>query len=287
MTQITENAFFNPARFGMLLNLHWMENRKKYLLGLLAIGGLIFAWYAFMLTMDDRDPFSFFVQFTTYYCGLYFVGCLYASTLFSPLGSKAYGIHFLSVPASHFEKLLCAILFGVFLFFIAYTLIFYVVDIPMVHLANRVNLQRHGLLPGNKEGVGTMEVYNMFTENGLPVPEIHYHIFSLGFFAVQSTFILGSVYFIRYGFIKTIVSVLFFFSLEVIFYVKGVMDHVVPEGWHQDGPLRWMKNNTTPETGSIILLPHWFEITLIILLQFGLPFVFWFITYFRLKEKEL
>ncbi len=125
------NQVFSFSRWWKLVTLHWIVNCKRYLLALLAIAGLLAAWFGFVIAMNRQGELFLFFQFAAYFVGLFFVGCFYASTLFSDLNSKPEGINYLSVPASHLEKLCCAIFFGVLLFFVAFTLIFYLVDIPM------------------------------------------------------------------------------------------------------------------------------------------------------------
>ncbi len=39
-----------------------------------------------------------------------------------------------------------------------------------------------------------------------------------GYFAIQSGFVLGSVWFARYSFIKSIVAILLFILIEMLFY---------------------------------------------------------------------
>lgn len=265
---------------------HWGENRKRYLLAILAIGGLLAAWYGFILTMDKRNPLGTGYQFSAYYCGLYFTGCLYASTIFSELSHKPQGINYLSVPASHLEKLCCAIFYCVILFFIVFTLIFYLVDIPMVQLANRIILQDHPAWLGPSKGIGPVRVLNIFSDPGLPVPDRDYNLFLLGYFAIQAAFILGSVYFTRYSFIKTTVSLLFLWMVSMLFIFK-ITAGIIPDGWGRSDLLQWQQYNITRGQTKLIRLPLWIESTLIFLLQYSLPIIFWFITYFRLKEKEV
>jgi hypothetical protein len=279
------NQTFDFSRWWMLVTMHWAENRKRYLLAMLAIGGLITAWYCFLLAIDKFGPLNLFLQYVTYYCGLFFVGCLYASTLFSELGSKAQGIHYLSVPASHLEKLLCGIFFGVVLFFLVYTLIFYIVDIPLVKVANRIILKEHQYWPGTMQPIDKVEVLSLFDNKWAPLPDRLYHLFLLGYFAVQSAFLLGSVYFARYSFVKTIISILLFWLLFLLFATK-VEDHL-PEGWHTYNMVQWNDYKNSTVQLRLVRLPLWVESSLIFLIQYSVPFIFWFIAYFRLKEKEV
>lgn len=263
------------------MQLHWVENRKRYLLGLLAIGGLLAAWYGFLLTMDKFRPLDMIFQFSAYFVGIYFVGCLLASTTFSVLGNKQQGIGYLVLPASHLEKLICALLFHVVLFFAAFTLIFYIVDIPMTHLGQQlIREQTRDGLP-----VYVPPVYNVFTAEGGPIPERVNHLFLIGFFAIQSAFVLGSVYFRRAAFIKTTIAVLLFGLVLMLFGTK--IERMLPHGWRMRGLFEWERYDDIANGETRIYISFWIETILLNLLRFGLPVLFWVITYFRLKEKEV
>ena len=156
------NQTFDLSRWLRLVGADWTEKRKRYLLALLAMGGMLIAWSAFLLSTDKFGPLNLFLQYTAYYCGLYIIGCFYASTIFSQLGNKSQAIPYLAIPASHLEKLLCGILFGVVLFFLAYTCIFYIVDIPMVSMANKIiAVLKHPPLASTLRQHGSFEIRRM------------------------------------------------------------------------------------------------------------------------------
>jgi hypothetical protein len=280
------NQFFSYPRWRGLVAMHWAENRKRYGLSLLAMAGLLTAWYGFILATDHIDPLNIFFQYSAYFVGLYLTGCLYASSLFSQLSVKRDAIGFLSLPASHFEKLLCALFFGTLLFFVCFTLIFYLVNIPMVGLANRIIATWPRNFPFSTQRVPALAVYNIFSDRAGAQAEVEMHIFLYGFFAIQSVFLLGSVYFTRYAFIKTVVictlSVLLFTVLE-----KELLNNSMPATWQND-LLEWNKHDPafSPVKASV-RLPAGMEPVIIGLIRCGLPLFFWFVTLQRLKEKEV
>lgn len=282
--QFAMNQVFSIKRWGMLVGLHWQENRKRYLLAVYAMLGLLLVWYSFVIIMDRFDPMAGFMQYTTYYAGLFFVGCLYSSTIFSDLGDKAQGIAYLSIPVSALERLLCGLLFCTVAFFIVYNLIFYVVDIPMVHLANRLIEQQHRVW---SEGypVDRSTVFNVFRGLDNNFDDQHHHIFLIAYFCIQSTYILGSVYFSRYAFIKTTVAVFLLILLFVIIQSRVIVPSL-PKGWHPRDFTDWERNSGTPLV-QVIRLPPVLSATLGALLKYGVPLTLWVATYFRLKEKEV
>jgi hypothetical protein len=226
-----------------------------------------------------------FMQFASYMIGLYLVGCLFASMLFADLGTKKEALPWLSLPASHLEKLLCAILYGVVLFFIAYTLVFYIVDILMVQWSNTLLYRHPRNWPGSNTPILPVAVYNIFTADGSPIPEKENHLFSSLYFTIQALFLLGSVYFTRYSFIKTVIAVLIF-VLAYTALEHGVIYPMLPKDWNNSF-LSWSRPSyDAGPPGNEVRLPGNAELLLSRLGLFGMPLFFWFVTYIRLKEKE-
>lgn len=275
------NSAFDFNRWLLYIGKHWNENKKKYLLSLGAIAGLLVLWCSFIMLINPRQPLKPDMQAITYYVGLILTGCLFASMMFSNLNEGATGIHFLLVPVSALEKLLCALLFSAVLFFISYTLIFYVVDFSMVKISNSIietAAKRDHIL------AKTQEIINVFQtprEQG----DNFYIFFLIFFFGVQSAFLLGSVYFVKFNFIKTTVSVLVIF-VAFMFLVHKLMHLFMPPGnfYEPFSVYRvWQPDNTQ----VAVLLPVWISNILLFLFKYTLAPVFWVATYFRLKEKEV
>jgi hypothetical protein len=130
------NASFNLNRWLLYITKHWNENKRRYLLSLGALAGLLVLWFSFLMIVNPENAVNVTIQFITYYVGMFLTGCLFASLIFNDLSDAPKAIQFLLVPVSHLEKLLTALLFGVILFFICYTAIYYLIDIPMVKLWN-------------------------------------------------------------------------------------------------------------------------------------------------------
>jgi len=285
MNPTQSNQLFSFSRWRLLVAKHWVEHGRRYLLSLVAIGGLIAVWDAFLITTSEYAPLEPFMQFATYMIGLFFVGCLFASMLFGELGTKKEALPWLSLPASHLEKLLCAILYGVVLFYLAYTLVFYMVDIIMVQLSNNRIESHPQYWPGSTVRVLPVTVYNIFTAAGSPIPEKEYHEFTSLYFTVQAVFLLGSVYFTRFSFIKTVVAVLLF-ALVFTAIQRGIVYPLLPKGWLNNflSWTEWAYEAGPPNRE--LRLPYNLEAFFIALSRFGLPLFFWFVTYLRLKEKE-
>jgi hypothetical protein len=167
----------------------------------------------------------------------------------------------------------------VVLFFVGFNLVFYLVDIPMVHLSNRLSEYYHRSSPH------AAIVFNAFTAEGGPPMESNFHVFLFGYFTIQSAFILGSVYFARYAFLKTVIAVLLFLLALVLFISNG-LPILHPPGW-EAGLLSWWERVSPADEGRTVRLPASARELLTCLMRYGLPLILWFIAYVRLKEKEV
>ena len=277
------NPYFSLYRLRRLLALHWADNRKRYLLALPALIGLLAIWQGFLLSMNNYDPLNENLQIVTYYTGLYIVGSLYGSTVFAQFGSKAQGIAWLGIPASAIEKLLCGWLFSVVLFFLFYNVVFYFVDIPMVSLSNQLIEKQHRMWsPGYPVAPDT--VFNIFGASYNDFEHDPHHLLLFFYFMLQSVFILGSVYFERFSFIKTAIAVAVFIAIFMVVETR-VVNPALPNGWERD-PFDWITSPGTIRVKAVRLSPL-ISAPLGYLLLFGTPLVFWITTYFRLKEKQV
>lgn len=276
------NQSFSINRWGLLMGKHWSENRKKYTLGIIAMAALMILWYGFMMIVGpgvDED-----IQGPTYFVGLFVIGCIYASLLFADLADRPKGISYLSVPASHLEKVVCNLFFGVVIFFLVYLAIFYIVTPPMLALSNAVREAKFKT-GGNNYPFVKSQLVNVF-HFGKGNGEDMFYMLHLVFFAVQSTFILGSVYFARFSFIKTVIAVLLAWLFLFLFVAK-VLVPIMPDGSYFNGLTNWSLQNDGSMPNKVIMLPNWVESTVNFLFKFAFAPLFWVVTYFRLKEKEI
>lgn len=274
------NSYFNLNRWLLYIGKHWNENKKRYLLSLAAVGGLLVLWYSFVMIIDKSYPLVLNMQAITYFVGLFLTGCLFASIQFNDLGDGPKGIAYLLLPASTFEKLLSAILFSIVLYFICYTAVYYIVDFIMVKLSNSMMLKRfEETRSGN---YAPQEIINVFVSPFSPV-NLFYYVLII-YFSIQSIFLLGSVYFAKYSYIKTLIWGLIVF-LVLVFWEHKIVDSFMPHG-------SFMKPFTAykvTENGKelMIRLPEWIGSILLFLMMYALPPILWIVTYFRLKEKEV
>lgn len=281
------NQIFSFNRWLLLIGKHWSENRKKYTLGLMALTGIMIVWFIFNIIMEPYDAMDESIQYGTYFVGLFIVGCLYGSTLFSELSSKPKGINYLSVPASHFEKTLSTLLYGVVIFFLCYTAIFYVADFIMVKIANAVSYAYWVKHHTEGQAFSPRKIVNVFwgNERAGRVDINIFFLFLLAYFAVQSAFILGSVYFVKFSFIKTALALIVAFLFIIVFTNKA-LGSFAPDGGFSNG-FSTYRLYSDGDMDKIIRLPEWINSIVLFLLKYAFAPIFWVVTYFRLKEKEI
>lgn len=264
------SSTFSFSRLGKLITKQFFENSRLYLFSILALIGLLSLVFGFWFLAagpryDERETYNIYIS------GLFVAGTIFASMGFHMLASKDKGIYWLGVPATHLEKLICTILFSTLLFTIVYTLCFLLVKTIGVSLIEGF-INNH---PGT-----TYEKVDIFEKGA----KSHILYFLYAYFAVQSLYLLGSVYFPRYSFIVTTVAgalIIFVF----VYYVSELDDKFM-EGfaWNivsarkAEGTVGgYFLYSVSPAVASICKLA----------LQFAWAPVFWLVTWYRLKEKEL
>ncbi len=280
------NQVFDFKRWTLLVAKHWSENKRKYLLGTVALAGLLFFWFGFVLVIDWGRPIASFIQVQTYYVGLAITGLFFASTTFAELSSGPKAMNYLIFPASHLEKLLCSLLYSLVFFYLVYTAVFYLVDFSMVKIANSAAAARW-TGAGDAPSSEVVNIFTEFTDESNPDEPNVFLLIMLAYVTIQSAFILGSVYFPKYSFIKTTISLLVLAFAIVLFFAK-VLDPMMPDGGYYKGLTSYrIFEDGNFQHAKIVQLPEWIGEVLFFLLKYALAPLLWVVTYFRLKEKEV
>jgi hypothetical protein len=252
--------YFRFSRFTSLVLMHWSENKKRYALSVLACMGLLIAWFLFsVLTTEQEAAGYLYIKPMSFLLLLFTVGPFYASQYFRDLGSRPKAINFLLIPASTFEKLLCSILYSTVLFLVAFTAVFYLVDLLMSALPTEIS--------GTSEESGTAAIAIVFKGWYMFHKDLRINGF-LFFLAVQSSFLFGAVYFEKYSFIKTILAGFILFLL--LYCSMYTLNNPQISG-----------DSDRPE------IPLWIEQAHRIFFMYMLTPLLWILTYFRLKYKQV
>jgi hypothetical protein len=275
------NDTFNFRRMGLLIRKHWLENRRRYLIGIAAYTGLIFAMYyiGFRTThlsrTDKWDDYRNDLQFPLYAVSLYIGGIIYAGLMFTDYSRKESGVFNLLVPASALEKAIVMILFGIVFYWLMFNLSFLIVDASV--------------LPTSKM-FGQLRIFNPFIStkgDAFEMAGIH-----IGYVFLQTLFVLGSIYFRRFAFFKTaiVAAALVMFFMGTILKVdrnsNGPSQSNLVSVWDKD----WVggldsRNYDTIVVTKASLSP--FERTLFYGAGVAVLLGLWTTITMRIREKEI
>jgi hypothetical protein len=280
---------FSLLRFWLLTRKQWIENRKLYLFGTLALIGIL-SFFIILIIAENRNGFSIDGQHNVFFIGLIAAGAFFSSTPLKLYEEKQKSIQAFMIPASVIEKYLVAVVYTMIFFPLVYLIITY----PLILLGHYIDLEVFGRF----NALYTFNLDQVATSTFI-------------FFAVQSCFLLFSLVFHRYAFLKTtvLVSVLLMSCLSFNEYMAKTMlgntqPRVLPTGnfdptvvfAKHKGPHRFSFSEATPYSGITmnssgdyqwkIKLPKSKDIAFKLYLFAISPFI-WLITFLRLREKQL
>lgn len=250
---------FSPSRVAMLLQRYFFENWSREFL----FWGIII----FLFTALDHRIFVISVLFIS---GLISIIRLQKDQL-----NDSNGMHYLLLPASNSERITSMILLNTIYHFGMILLSYIIGNLLVVFLYHMiVKIQ----VPVNWDLFRTTTIS---MESGVKIVSVQNVFWKLfGFFALfQSAFMLGTLYFKKYAWIKTLLWALaiffFLFLIQLILFksvwdIKYLKNAVLPS-------ILMLSDGKAPEFGNIII-------------NYGsyllLPFL-WFASYYRLSEKQI
>jgi hypothetical protein len=269
----------DPTRFARLARAHFAEQWRGY--GwFLAAGVLIEIVVSILYAVSDDGfvPFKTDTQQSFYLIGLFLFGTIFAGRYFLTMATRAPALLALMRPASVFEKWLLAFLVVVVAYPLAYTLGFYLVDLPDALIA-AVQGKQHAaqlLAAWQQHPVGHRPAAFDPGEYALMLP---WQLFKtwrdalsilLWLLSVYGIAMFGSLYFRTVPFIKTLLSALLFVLLIALCseWLGGNPDLVL-NYWAQARYLR-----PAQEVGFALL---WF----------AFPAALWLACYRALREREI
>ena len=191
-----------------------------------------------------------------YYIFLYIIGFKIASTAFYEIKRKNEKIAYLLLPSSMPEKYLCRLIMTTLLFFIKYTVAFYLGWL----LSSVVNFWLFGL---------PLVFFNIYVPN-------FWNIIAV-FVVLQSLFFLGGIYFRKFPIIKTVASIFLISVVIVIIMFFSALFFKVT-GAVMSGNL-----DVNYLTRSFIVIKYWY----IGLFYAFIPIMCWLIGYFKFKETSI
>lgn len=267
------SSTFELTRTYFLFRKYLYENRRSYLLLFLAIGAFFILWMGVYLLFSNPFLFSERFQIGYYFTGLFLSGCLYGGILFSELGSKPKAINYLMMPVSSLEKFICTLFFGVVIFFLGYTAMFYIVDVAAVSIAN----SRYGT---------QWSILNLFAidkyENVVFDGPLSYMFYI--YFIAQAFFILSSIYFSKHSLFKAIVGLGLLWVFLMVFFL--VLRSFLPPGWFYQGIDTYEILEPSGQT-RLVSTPPTLTLAMAFYFKFLLAPLLWVAAYYKLKEKQL
>jgi len=203
---------------------------------------------------------------------LYITGIIFAAKQYKLFAYTPGGMHYLLIPATHLEKLICNIVLTIVYFFTMFLITYSIGNIIGSNLYNLIN------------GTSNPVSWNLFSTtyvqligsninligNNIDLPGGNVFLSMIvKFLTIQSIFMLGSVYFKRNAIGKTLLTLIAFFiiiGMIELYFLKGLFAGV--------------------SLGSSTLLLDNFKNGFNVFSYLLIPFLC-IVTYFRLTEKQV
>ena len=267
---------FDIRRLSSLINRQWISFGKIYIMSLGIAAGIIAAFYGYAIKEFfyniSADP-SFIAGLLSFrpvvfiFLGLLFVTII-AGTYFSDLGQKPKAIFEIMIPASRLEKFITALFFSLIITIASYIVIFMIIDFGFVmyfrKLIASIPIQ-------HQDGSSTVIADKVALLSTHDFPK-HLPYFYFLPFLMSAIFLLGSIAFQNFQYIKTAISLIVYIAVWTI-------------------SLVYLINALTRNTMSVSDSGFWNDELNIFRLILGigilLTVVLWIVGFLRLKEKEV
>lgn len=266
---------FNFNRLCALIRRQWISVGRIYLMSLVILAGVFVAFYGFRIGMSLEDlknnphegvgllsfrPPLFFIL------GLFFITVI-SSSYFSDLGQKTKAIFELMIPASRLEKFIASIFYTVIVSLSAYLLLFFLVDFAFVsYLKSLGNSVTTYTYESGEQVVLENWIYFFKLEQG----KFMYYLYFLPFL-LNALFLLGSIAYKNYQYIKTAITMIVYVAIWVIIF----------------GYVMKLKTENTIQVNKYFFQEEVHTFQLFMVIGIILTLVFWGLAFLRLKEKEV
>jgi len=253
------NTTFNINRLFLMLKRYFIENKSKEIM----YWGILILVFTFVHNSGSARII------------LYVMGFIFAAKQFKSFAYTPGGMHYLLIPATHFEKLVNAILLTTIYYFTMFTVTYSIGNVLGTTLYNLVFTQ------------STPVIWDFFSAtdshsfgNGIDLSMGNAFLgMIINFLIIQSVFTLGSIYFKRSAIGKTLLSIFtFYFIVGMIelFFLKVIfVDLSLLRGMSS---INFMSENST----LLSTIGDGFKVFTYLLIPF-----FWTVSYFRLTEKQV
>ncbi|TDS11681.1 hypothetical protein [Sphingobacterium paludis] len=263
-------------RLMSLINRQWISFGKIYIMSLGIAAGVIAAFYGyavkeFFYNLSAEPGFIndllSFRPILFIFLGLLFVTII-AGTYFSDLGQKPKAIFEILIPASRLEKFITALFFSLVVTIGSYIVMYIVIDVGFVLYFR--NLAESISDSSSAVGHGVIDSKIPYLSMKDFPPQLPYFYFLPCL--LSAIFLLGSIAFQNFQYIKTAISVIIYIAVWTI-------------------SLVYLMKLITRDTMSVTDNGFWNDDLAIFRLILGigifLTVFLWVIGFFRLKEKEV
>lgn len=248
---------FNIKRIFQIIYRQLIMSYKPWIIGIGAAAGFLLGVYLLqVLTLQGIFNLEAFTNlgFVILFAG----GFIFTSNIFGELQSPVKSHFYLTLPARIEEKLISSWLISSPLFVIISLVVIFLVSF-IISMVLVIFYE------------GSMLLFNPFTKSALTTVGVY--------LVLQTIFLLGSVYFRKFNFLKTLLAlfvvymIIVVWSMIMVFVVVRPQDMIfVGEGFNFEG------NLMAPDTfGSFMSILFWYVMG---------PF-FLIVSYIRLKERQV
>jgi hypothetical protein len=262
----------NSRRLNLTIKKLWFENRKAFLLNLAIVAMILTIWLGLYLSFQTPALFKPENQIAYFFVGLIVSGSLVANFLFSEFNNKSRAINYLTLPASHAEKLLSKVLLGIIFYLLCYTVTFLIVDTVIVSVANNIYGTAFPIV-----NPITMAKYSDPFFNKSPYNLLLIH------FIFQAVYVTGALFFKRYAFLKSTIILCAGWMFFLV--APNLISMFLPTG-HFYG--RLTAYEVIDNRGSIVIeAPGWLSTSLSVYFLYLLAPALIIVAFLKLREKQI
>ncbi len=271
---------FSWSRYKALIRIHWVEHNKLYLWSTLVLTGLMFIWYAILLSSKSEVRISLQDQLMIFLVFLILPGVLLAFTVLAGYNRKPKATFTLMIPASLSEKFSMALTYVLIFFPIIYLCIFHLLNIPFTSISNAIIPEYNEPVPDHLKPVDVINIKKILTLESTSNVRLYLKVYLI---LISSAF-LGSLYFRKLAFVKT-TSLIIVLFLTVSLFANSIFPLTfTPDGWLHNF---YSLTKHTDEGGYRVELSNVWQILVLIFTVTLIPLIMIISSFFQLKEIEV
>lgn len=269
---------FNFNRLCALIRRQWINVGRIYLMSAVIITGIFIAFYVIRISLNYEDLKTneqvmagvlTFRQPVFYLLGLFFITII-SSSYFSDLGQKTKAIFELMIPASRLEKFLSALFYTVFVSISAYIILFFLVDLAFVSylkgFATAKSFTTETLASGEQVQRNNLLYFFQLSK----FSSLHYFYFLP--ILLNGVFLLGSIAYQNYQYIKTAISMIVYVAIWMLTF--GYV-------------MKLTTDNTIGVEGNNFFQKDDYTFQIFLVVGIILSLIFLGLAFLKLKEKEV